>query len=128
MNYRVNRDNFKEVFEKVKTNDIIYFRDISFIVQKNSNSINFSVKGKKIISIIIVCIAISLFNAFIGYFINFYREVSFYLYILSFFIAGVFSQDITRLIFNSQINKFSNICKRWNEGENNNHLQKCKIL
>jgi len=128
MNYRVNRDNFKEVFEKVKTNDIIYFRDISFIVQKNSNSIKFSLKGKKIISIIIVCIAISLLNAFIGYFINFYREVSFYLYILSFFIAGVFSQDITRLIFNSQINKFSNICKRWNEGENNNHLQKCKIL
>ncbi len=128
MNYRVNRDNFKEVFEKVKTNDIIYFRDISFIVQKNSNSIKFSLKGKKIISIVIVCIAISLLNAFIGYFINFYREVSFYLYILSFFIAGVFSQDITRLIFNSQINKFSNICKRWNEGENNNHLQKCKIL
>lgn len=112
MNYRVNRDNFKEVFEKVKTNDIIYFRDISFIVQKNSNSIKFSLKGKKIISIIIVCIAISLLNAFIGYFINFYREVSFYLYILSFFIAGVFSQDITRLIFKSQINKFSNICKR----------------
>lgn len=128
MNYRVNRDNFKEVFEKVKTNDIIYFRDISFIVQKNSNSIKFSLKGKKIISIVIVCIAISLLNAFIGYFINFYREVSFYLYILSFFIAGFFSQDITRLIFNSQINKFSNICKRWNEGENNNHLQKCKIL
>lgn len=49
MNYRVNRDNFKEVFEKVKTNDIIYFRDISFIVQKNSNSIKFSLKGKKII-------------------------------------------------------------------------------
>ncbi len=128
MNYRVNRDNFKEVFEKVKTNDIIYFRDISFIVQKNSNSIKFSLKGKKIISIIIVCIAISLLNAFIGYFINFYREVSFYLYILSFFIAGVFSQDITRLIFKSQINKFTNICKRWNEGENNNQLQKCKIL
>ena len=128
MNYRVNRDNFKEVFEKVKTNDIIYFRDISFIVQKNSNSIKFSLKGKKIISIIIVCIAISLLNAFIGYFINFYREVSFYLYILSFFIAGVFSQDNTKLIFNSQINKFSNICKRWNEGENNNQLQKCKIL
>jgi hypothetical protein len=128
MNYRVDRDNFKDIFEKVKTNDVIHFRDISFEVQKTSSYIKFSIKGKRIISIIVISIAITFLNAFIGYFINFYIKMGVLLYVASTFVAGVFSEDITRFLFKSQITKFSNICERWNNGENNNNSKKCKLI